>query len=138
MIVGKAPEDWNVKPGDVVGEEEVILIDVPDGWTAHKEGIVICREDWHWCDQDMWWAQGPDGWWLDVGTYSPEHKKYVCLLLRQKPFCEHVHFDESDERGADEVFPDWQNPDERVELDTADEVVAWICGWFEKLSAKSA
>ena len=117
----------------IIGQEELIPITAPDGWQTFKEGIVVCKTPGDWCDQDMWWAIGPDGWWLDVGTYSPEDKKYVCLALLQKPFFEHVDFDESDSRDAHEVFPDWQNPDERVVLDTADEVVDWIERWFEKL-----
>lgn len=123
-------------------EAEILKIDLPEGWKQLKEGIVVCVDDADWCDQDMWWTTGPDGWWLDVGTYSHEHKKYVCLALRQKPFREHVDFSDEwakqHEEDPGEIFPDWQDPDERVELETADEVVAWIYAWFEKLRTESA
>ena len=122
-------------------EEEIIKINLPEGWKRFKEGIIVCTEKGDWCDQDMWWAES-DGWWIDVGTYDSDRKKYVCLAMRKKPYREHADFNEAwakeHERDADEVCPDWRDPDERVELDTASEVVAWIYSWFEKLSAKSA
>lgn len=119
---------------------EVLKVNLPEGWKQLKEGIVICTKKADWYDEDMWWAESSE-WMLDVGTYHGV-EKYVCLALRQQPYREHPDFNETwakeHGRDPDEVCPDWQNPDERVEFDAAHEVVAWVYGWLEKMSAKSA
>jgi len=119
---------------------EVLKIELPKGWKQLKEGIIVCTKKADWYDEDMWWAESAE-WVLDVGTYHGV-EKYVCVAVRQRLYREHSDFKETWAEGhgidPDEMCPDWQNPDELAEFKTAPQVVAWVYGWLERLSAKSA
>ncbi len=124
-----------------VREAEIVKINVPEGWKQLKEGIVVCTEESDWWDEDMWWAEN-DRWVIDVGTRGGD-RIYYCVLVPKKPVREHEHYDEQWCREhlslePDDVIPEWENERELTELETADEVVAWIYAWFEKISAEDA
>lgn len=119
----------------------------PPGWFCWGHTIYACEDDPDLWSEDLWYAvddKDKPSWCLDVGGTVDD--EYGCQVIRWRPVCElftdpkviQEVVEHNKLTGPRDTIPDWEHPYAWANYRTAEEVVAWIGRWFDKLGGDRA